>query len=153
MRQACQRITFWFVRDCDHDIGGPGAVNQLVQAIETADYWNGIRLRMNGQVAASEFRAGCLLMAGVHETDDHDGSAGGLSQLLQQPPGIATGADKNDPRPRGSPAHSRIVSPPNLQGILHELLPIRRRVTRNARAFGPFLPRGTIHGYHAIQRN
>ena len=142
-------MTSWFVRDCNHDIGGSRAVNQLVQTIEPADNGNRIRLRMNCQVATTKLGAGCLLMAGVHEADDHHPSAGALAHLLQQLPGIATGADEDDPRPRESPAHIRIVPPPKFQGILHELPPIRRSVARNAGAFGPFLPRGTIHGHHA----
>ena len=60
MRWACNRITSWFVRDSNHrDIGGPSAVNQLVQTIEPTDNRNGIRLWMDRQVATTELRAGC----------------------------------------------------------------------------------------------
>ena len=104
MRHACQRMTLWSVRESNDDIGGPSAVNQFVKAIEPAYNGNGICLRMDRQVATSELRAGCWLMAGVHEADDHHSSTGGLAHLLQQPASVAAGADKNDPRPRESPA-------------------------------------------------
>ena len=47
MSQARQRMPSWFVRDSNHNIGGSGAVNQLVQTIEPADNGHGIHLRMN----------------------------------------------------------------------------------------------------------
>jgi len=142
----------WFVRDSNHDIGGSGAVNQLVQTIEPADNGNGIHLRMDCQVATTKLGTGRLLMAGIHEANDHHSSTGAHANLLQQLPGIATGADEDDPRPRESPAHLRVVPPPKLQGIFHELPPIRRSVARIAGAFGSLRPRGTIHGHHAIQQ-
>ena len=107
---------------------------------------------MDCQVATTELGAGCLLMAGVHEADNHHPSTGALAHLLQQLPGIATGADEDDPRPRESPAHLRVVPLPKSQGILHELPPIRRSVARFAGASGSLPPRGTFHGHHAVQQ-
>ena len=109
-------MTFGFVIDGNHDIGGSSAVNELVQTIEPTDNGNGIRLWMNRQVATSELRAGCLLMSGVDEADDHHSSAGGLAHLLQQPPCIATGADQDDPRPREVPGSSPGCLAPQVPG-------------------------------------
>jgi hypothetical protein len=145
-------MTSWFLRDGNHDIRGSGAVNQLVQTVEPAHDGNRIRLRMDSQMAAAEPGTGSLMMAGVDESDDEHPSAGALAHLLQQLPGIATGADEDDSRSRESPNYSRLVPSPKLQGILHELPPIRRSDARIAGAFGSILLRGTIHGRHAIQR-
>src|SRR5271157_2843243 len=152
MSQARKRTMSWFGRDRYHDVGGSGAVNELVQTIEPANNGDWIRLRMDCQVATTKLGAGCLLMAGVHEADDRHPSSGAVAHLLQQLPGIAAGADEDDPRPRDSPAHLRAVPPPKFQGILHELPPIRRSVARIAGAFGSLLPRGTIPDHHAIQQ-
>ena len=142
----------WFLRDGNHDVRGSGAVNQFVEAVEPAHDGNRIRLGMDSQMAAAEPGTGSLTVAGVHEANDEHPWAGALAHLLQQLPGITTGAHEDDPRPRGSRDHSGLVLSAKLQRILHKLPPIRRSVARIAGAFGSLLPRGTIHGHHAIQQ-
>ena len=146
-------MTFRFGRYGNYDIGGSSAVNQLVQAIEPADNGDRIDLRMDRQLTPAELRAGCLLMAGVYEANDHHPSFRGLAHLLQQPPCIATSADQDNSRPRECPACLRFFPPPTFLGILHELPPIHRPIAQNAAAFRASLRRGTIRGRHAIQRD
>ncbi len=153
VRKTCHGMTSRFVRDGNHDIGGPSAVNQLVEAIESADNRNRVCMRMHRQVTAAKLGSGGLLMAGVHEADDHELPRGVLAHLMQEFPGIATCANQNDPRPRESPVPIRVISSPKFQGILHELPPIRRSVARITGALGPLSARGTIHGTHASQRD
>jgi len=59
-------------------------------------------------------------MAGVDETHDRQPAVGLAFQVLEKLPGIAPGADQDDPVASESPDPFLLFPPRRLQGIFHE---------------------------------
>src|SRR5271165_3992757 len=68
------------------------------------------------------------MVARVHEADDRDASPRVVFQMLQQLASVSPGTDENDPALRAFPSRLAVLGFRGVQGIDHELPPIRRSI-------------------------
>ena len=64
----------------------------------------------------------------VDEADDRDASPGVAFQMLQQLASVSPGTDENDPALRAFQSRRSVLGFRGVQGIDHELPPIRRSI-------------------------
>src|SRR5271165_2527277 len=73
------------------------------------------------------------MVARVHEADDRDASPRVVFQMLQQLARVSPGTDENDPALRAFPSRLAVLGFRRVQGIDHELPPIRRSIVPTIR--------------------
>jgi hypothetical protein len=128
--QAGKEVPSWLLGNGHDHIRGPGSIDNFLKAIEPTQNRNRMAPRVDRQMSAPHPRLGELVMAGVHESDDRYPPTGGLLQVVQQLAGVSPSTYEDDPGPGRVPDQPRLALSRELQGIIHELPPIRRLIAR-----------------------